>query len=100
MFYLFVRWDFRLHANRNPGNYWMHFRGLVDCEHNNAQAYVIIHYEGAAYLGNWPKNPLSGDNTLRHYSYQPNVRKFNQSFRSVTFPKAMKDCILALNCML
>ena len=76
-FYLLVRWDFRLKANRNPGNYWMHFRGMVDCEPNKAQAYVIIHYEGAAYLGSWPKDPLSRNSSLRYYSYQPNVRKFN-----------------------
>ena len=67
------RWDFRLRANREIRNYWMFFRGMVDCNQNGnlVQTWVIVHYKGAAELGNWPKDPIP---YLQKHSVQPNVR--------------------------
>ena len=43
------RFDFIVEMNQEPGNYWIHFRGLLDCGENFTKAYqvAVLHYEGA-----------------------------------------------------
>ncbi|XP_050537356.1 uncharacterized protein LOC126903292 [Daktulosphaira vitifoliae] len=43
------RWDFVLEATAAIGNYWMRFRGLMDCDErfNSAFEVAILHYKGA-----------------------------------------------------
>lgn len=50
MSYAGERWDFVVEATANVGNYWMRFRGLMDCDErfNKAFEVAILHYEGAS----------------------------------------------------
>jgi hypothetical protein len=43
------RFDFVLKANKKVGNYWMRFRGLMDCDErfNKAHQVAVLHYDGA-----------------------------------------------------
>ncbi|XP_076766747.1 uncharacterized protein LOC143433334 [Xylocopa sonorina] len=43
------RFDFVVETNRNPDNYWIRFRGLMDCDERFTKAYqvAILRYEGA-----------------------------------------------------
>lgn len=43
------RFDFVLHANKKVGNYWMRFRGLMDCDERFTKAHqvAVLHYVGA-----------------------------------------------------
>ncbi|CAK9821202.1 LCC4 [Anthophora plagiata] len=43
------RFDFIIETNRNVDNYWMRFRGLMDCDERFTKAYQIgiLRYEGA-----------------------------------------------------
>ncbi|XP_067620744.1 uncharacterized protein Mco1 [Eurosta solidaginis] len=44
------RFDFVLNANQSVGNYWIRFKGLMDCgaEFTSAFQVGILHYDGAA----------------------------------------------------
>ncbi|PSN35389.1 hypothetical protein C0J52_17819 [Blattella germanica] len=46
------RFDFVLNANNKVGNYWMRFRGLMDCDERFTMAYqvAVLHYDGAPEL--------------------------------------------------
>lgn len=46
------RWDFVLEASRPVANYWMRFKGLMDCDERFTSAYTaaILHYAGADHL--------------------------------------------------
>lgn len=43
------RWDFVVEATAPVGNYWMRFRGLMDCDERFTKAFEvsILHYDGA-----------------------------------------------------
>jgi hypothetical protein len=43
------RFDFVLKANKKVGNYWMRFRGLMDCDERFTKAHqvAVLHYDGA-----------------------------------------------------
>lgn len=43
------RFDFVLKANNKVGNYWMRFRGLMDCDERFTKAHqvAVLHYDGA-----------------------------------------------------
>lgn len=43
------RWDFIIEATSGVGNYWMRFKGLMDCDErfNKVFELAILHYEGA-----------------------------------------------------
>ena len=44
------RFDFVLNANKSVGNYWIRFRGLMDCDERFTSAHqvAILHYDGAS----------------------------------------------------
>lgn len=44
------RWDFILEARASIGNYWMRFKGLMDCDERFTKAFevAILHYDGAS----------------------------------------------------
>ena len=44
------RFDFIVEMNQEVGNYWMHFRGLLDCGEAFTKAYqvAVLRYEGAS----------------------------------------------------
>jgi hypothetical protein len=43
------RFDFVLKANKKVGNYWMRFRGLMDCDERFTKAHqvAVLHYDAA-----------------------------------------------------
>ncbi|XP_039275445.1 laccase isoform X2 [Nilaparvata lugens] len=43
------RWDFVLNANASVGNYWIRFKGLMDCDERFTKAHqaAILRYQGA-----------------------------------------------------
>jgi hypothetical protein len=43
------RFDFVLKANQKVGNYWMRFRGLMDCDERFTKAHqvAVLHYDAA-----------------------------------------------------
>ncbi|RZF45560.1 hypothetical protein LSTR_LSTR016803, partial [Laodelphax striatellus] len=43
------RWDFVLNANATVGNYWIRFKGLMDCDERFTKAHqvAILRYHGA-----------------------------------------------------
>nr|AQY62684.1 laccase 1 [Bemisia tabaci] len=43
------RWDFTVHPSGEVKNYWIRYRGLMDCDQRFTSAYqvAILHYEGA-----------------------------------------------------
>ncbi|CAL7934818.1 unnamed protein product [Xylocopa violacea] len=43
------RFDFVVETNQNPDNYWIRFRGLMDCDERFTKAYqvAVLRYEGA-----------------------------------------------------
>lgn len=43
------RWDFVVEATANIGNYWMRFKGLMDCDERFTKAFVVavLHYDGS-----------------------------------------------------
>lgn len=49
MSYAGERFDFIVEANQPVDNYWMRFRGLMDCDERFLSAYqvAILRYEGA-----------------------------------------------------
>lgn len=53
------RWDFILKANSDVKNYWMRFKGLMDCDQRFTSAHqvAILHYEGAS--SDEPHEPVS-----------------------------------------
>lgn len=53
------RFDFIVEMNQEVGNYWMHFRGLLDCGEAFTKAYqvAVLHYEGAN--DSIPTSPIS-----------------------------------------
>lgn len=58
------RWDFVLEATANVGNYWMRFKGLMDCDERFTKAFevAILHYNGAS--DEEPENIPTYDNTI------------------------------------
>lgn len=58
------RWDFIVDATSQVGNYWMRFKGLMDCDERFTKAFEvsILHYEGAD--DEEPKGVPTYDNTL------------------------------------
>ncbi|KAL5234168.1 hypothetical protein ACI65C_001578 [Semiaphis heraclei] len=66
------RWDFVVEATANVGNYWMRFRGLMDCDERFTKAFevAILHYDGAD--DGEPEGTPTYDNTL-HSGIQLNA---------------------------
>ncbi|XP_043252870.1 laccase-1-like [Colletes gigas] len=89
------RFDFVVNTNRSVGNYWMRFRGLMDCDERFTKAYqvAILRYEGAI-----KENP-EGDVTYERESNDslgPQINALNEGTetnRSVSIPllKAMDE---------
>ncbi|KAK9505006.1 hypothetical protein O3M35_009161 [Rhynocoris fuscipes] len=54
------RWDFILDASADIGDYWIRFRGLMDCDERFTSAHMaaVLHYKGA-YGSGYPPEPLS-----------------------------------------
>jgi len=46
--YVGERVDFILHANQTPGYYWLHVRGLGECEEKYIYQLAILAYEGSS----------------------------------------------------
>lgn len=67
------RWDFVLEATAEVGNYWMRFKGLMDCDERFTKAFVvaILHYDGAD--NKEPENTPTYDNSV--YTGIVNIRK-------------------------
>lgn len=59
------RWDFVVEATANVGNYWMRFRGLMDCDERFTKAFTvaILHYDGAD--DGEPEGMPTYDNTIQ-----------------------------------
>ena len=59
------RWDIVIHANQAIGNYYMRFRGLMDCDERFTSAFqmAILHYQGSPYEN--PHNITPGYNLTR-----------------------------------
>lgn len=64
MSYAGERWDFIVDATAEVGNYWMRFKGLMDCDERFTKAFevAILHYDKAD--DNEPKGEPTYDNTL------------------------------------
>jgi len=60
------RFDFVLHANKKVGNYWMRFRGLMDCDERFTKAHqvAVLHYVGAP-LNKEPPGEVSYEEARR-----------------------------------
>jgi len=58
------RWDFVLEATANVANYWMRFKGLMDCDERFTKAFevAILHYDEAG--DDEPDSIPTYDNTL------------------------------------
>ena len=59
------RWDFVINANQAIGNYYIRFRGLMDCDERFTSAFqmAILHYQGSPYEN--PQNITPGYNLTR-----------------------------------
>ncbi|XP_076174595.1 uncharacterized protein LOC143150301 [Ptiloglossa arizonensis] len=89
------RFDFVVETNRSVGNYWIRFRGLMDCDERFTKAYqvAVLRYEGA--IEEDPK----GEVTYERESNDTLGRQVNalnegtETNRSVSVPllKAMDD---------
>lgn len=53
--YIGERCDFILHANQAPGFYWIHVRGLGECEELGLYQLAILQYQGTSELSQSPK---------------------------------------------
>lgn len=51
------RYDFILNAKSEVKNYWIRFKGKLDCWHKRAHQVAVLHYEGA------PNNDPEGNVT-------------------------------------
>lgn len=51
------RYDFILTTNKNRHNYWIRFRGLINCAHHQAFQLGVLHYKGSP-KDQLPKGPL------------------------------------------
>jgi hypothetical protein len=60
------RFDFVLQANKKVGNYWMRFRGLMDCDERFTKAHqvAVLHYVGAP-LNKEPPGEVSYEEARR-----------------------------------
>ncbi|XP_026829391.1 laccase-2 [Ooceraea biroi] len=54
------RVDFVLHANQTPGYYWLHVRGLGECEESSIYQLAILAYQNSSELSMSPNPGYSG----------------------------------------
>jgi hypothetical protein len=91
------RFDFVLHANRKVSNYWMRFRGLMDCDERFTKAHqvAILHYVGA------PANEEpSGDVSYEEARRKGMVSMEYQSKHAQECSLVFSGLVLAVVCVL
>ncbi|XP_033225671.1 laccase-1 [Belonocnema kinseyi] len=85
------RYDFIVEMNQEVGNYWMHFRGLLDCGESFTKAYqvAILHYEGAEQSS--PHSRISWASRVPNNVME--VNGFNKGTESDTISVPMFDSL-------
>lgn len=75
------RWDFVVEATANIGNYWMRFKGLMDCDERFTKAFevAVLHYDGSS--DGEPEDIPTYDNSLN--SGIVSITKLNDIFISI-----------------
>lgn len=86
------RWDVLVYANQNVENYWVYFRGIIDCGTDARQTVAVLHYEGAKNARSWVED---NDRLPNPYGDRPNKKvKEANNFSVLTDSNSQKHVLV------